>query len=189
MKRILALVLMTILLVTHVAVCAEDVVILESPDLPVSSNNGTIDDLKVGIGVDLGDRIYTPMKIEIADRYNTNASYNHNNSGVENQYVLLWLEALNLSTKEMNFFHDAQVVLVYEGERGTYKFGGFVRQSYGDEPYWAAFKQDEMKTIGPLLKRNYLFGCKVPNFVEENPGEIRMEITTGTDTMTCFIRK
>ena len=187
MKKILPILLTLMLLLSSQAALAEGVVILESPDQPQGAA-GSLDDLKVGVEVDLGDRIYTPKKAEITDSFDGGDWWN---SGDEEQYVCLWLEALNLATKEAQYFSDAKVVLVYEGARGTYKFGGFVRQSYPSAEYSfsAAYAQSEMQSVGVLRRQNYLFACLIPNFVEENPGEIRLEIETDGSVMTCVIRK
>ncbi len=189
MKKAIAL-LMTITLIVCSVPALGEVVILESPDMPKEENTGSLDDLKIGVGVDLGDRIYTPVKMKICDKVNGYYSDYDIKSGLENQVVCLWIEAMNLSTKPMDYFKDATVVLVYEGERGTYKFGGGVMQCYGyDYPDNPQYKPDKFQTIGVLRERNYVFYCIIPNYVEENPGEIRMEITTGGETMTCIIRE
>ncbi len=192
MKKILSMLLILAMLLTStVSVSTEGVNIIESPDIPQDTTSGSLDDLKVDTPVDLGDRIYTPVKIEIRDKYFRNGesafSDRYGNSGSENEFICLWLEALNLSNDKMMYFKDASVVVIYENDRGTYKFGGFTRQCRDD--YEAYYAQDGFQSVGVLLKSTFLFGCTIPNYVVENPGSITMEITTDDTVMTCIIRE
>ena len=189
MKKLITMLLAIMLLMTCAPALGEGVVILESPDMPKEDNSGTLDDLKIGVGVDLGDRIYTPLDIKICNFVRSRSGSDFE-SGNENQIICLWIEALNVSNKPVDFFKDASITVTYEHERGTYKFGGGVRQCSSAEGYRDyPLNYGTPDSIGQLMRRNYFFYCYVPNFVEENPGTITMEITTGGQTMTCVIRK
>lgn len=197
MKKKFALLIVCLLIIWSLPVLGE-VIVIESPDTSSNTISGSLDDLQVGVEVDLGDRIYTPKRIEIADGYYYNGGATvgkrWSNAKSETLYVCLWIEALNLSTKTQDYFANAHVVIVYEGERGTYKFGGDVEQcEEGTDSYVVdrthINSQYNWKKVGVLSRQNYLFKCCIPDFVYENKGEIRMEIETGGATMVCVIRK
>lgn len=181
MKKMMLCFLTLALIMSATFAVAEGPVIIEGPDNKKNDATGRLDDIRAGMDIDLDDRIYMPTETGIYNYFNGVSSHS------DHQYVALFMTVLNLATKEIDCFKSAQVVVVYEGERGTYKFAGSIRQWGGGSGYYN--NQQDFRPIGVLLKRSYVFFGAVPNFVEENPGEIRMEITDGNEIMTCIIRK
>ena len=186
MKRIMVLIAALVLSCTVFSSFAEGVIILSSPDINTSSGNSSPDDMKLGEPIDMGDRIYTPQKYETKDKiWKIGSRYVE--SGSEAEFLTLWIDVLNFSNKEQLFFKDAQVVATYESDRGSYQFGGNICQceeSCGDIYHEA----DYMQPIQPLYNGYYLIYCAVPNFVINNPGELKLEITTGSTKLTYFVR-
>ena len=192
MKRLLAILL--VILCTMSTSYAEGVVILSSPDVNNAPISGSPDDMKPDEPIDLGDRVYTVLEYKTQDYYiSSGLMLNKISSGSEAEYLIIWMEVLNFSNKEQVFFKDADVVITYESERGPYQFGGFVRQAQGfyeyDSKRATDYNQDSLIAIQPLYKGYYMIGCAVPNFVIENPGELKMDITTGNTTLTYYVRK
>ena len=186
MKRIMVLLVALILSCTVFSAFAEGVIILSSPDMNRSSGNSSLDDMKLGEPIDTGDRIYTPQKYETKDMIQTTA-YDYIKSGAEAEFLTLWIDVLNFSNKEQILLHDAQIVATYESDRGAYQFGGNIYQcleSCGPVKYNA----ENMKPIQPLYNGYYLIYCAVPNFVINNAGELKLEITSGTTKLTYFVR-
>ena len=148
-------------------------------------------EMKLGAELDLGDRIYTPVKTEILNKIFGTYKFNsqaHIDSGSSDQYACLWLEALNMSTGNMDFFKDAKVQLIYEGERGTYQYEGHVLLCL-DSDTDKANKSKDFDPAGPLQKQTFLVYAAVPNYVEDHAGEMRMEIESGEVCLVCVIRE
>ena len=182
MKKFLCLLLTFILLLTCAPALAEGVTLLSSPDMQEPEYTGALDDLKIGVGIDLGDRIYTPVKGGFYDGYR-----GMDGSGSQAEYLLLFVDVLNLAALKQSFFKEAQVVVTYTNQRGEYKYGGFVRQSYTNDDYYNKGQKD-FWDIDPLYTANYVFGCALPNFVVNTAGRIVMEITIGDTVMTWVYR-
>ncbi len=176
MKRFLYLLLAALLLFSCSPVLteAEGVIVLSMPDTAEEDPLDLLSDIKIGTAIDLGDRLILPYDEKIV-RANSEA-----------QNIYLYVEVTNLAPQKQLFFKDAQVVVIYTTDRGEYKFGGSVEQGSSSRDFNNAGRVS--KEIEPLYVGCYRFRCIVPNYVIDNPGPIRMEITFGEYTMTWNAR-
>ena len=173
MKKLLCLLFAALLLTACVPALGEGAVVVSSLETKEADPLEMLRDVKIGESIDLGDRLILP--------YDNAVDWNNS----ETQNISLYVEVTNLATKKQLFFKDAQVVVTYTTERGEYKFDGFVRTGSSRT---STFSGTALKEIDPLFLGHYCFRCTVPNYVMDNPGSIKMEITFGDYTMTWIAR-
>ena len=187
MKKLLCMLLTLVLMVPSVSAMASEVIMISSPDTKDSEYPGTIDDLKIGVGVDMGDRVYMPFDGRVDERYNIGGYPYWVESGDEAEYLLLYLDIINMAPTKQMFLKEAKVVVTYTNSRGDYKFAGFVRQGGSNHDNYR-IEQKDFTEIDPLYNGYYLCGCAIPNFVVNSEGRIKMEITVGDTVVTWVYR-
>ena len=190
MKKYFAWLVLALMLCSTASVSLSEVIVLSSPDMNADQVTGSIDDMKLGKDIDLGDRVYTPQKYETRNVLDSrwDGKTERIESGKDSDLLVLWIDVLNYSQKEQTYFKDATVVVTFQSGRGAYQFGGSIRQldaSCSTEPY----NKQYVWAIQPLYVGYYLVYCPVPNYVIDNSGELKMEITTDETTLTYYIRK
>ena len=182
MKKALSLLLVLAMLLPLCAL--GEVIVISSPDMKEPVYKGTIDNILIGEGIDLGDRILMPFKSGIVDRL---PSWDLA-SGANAEYVYLWIDVTNMASQKQYFFKEAVVTVTYTNSRGDYVFGGNVRQSNNDSDFYRGVDQTAFFEIAPLYLGHYMFYCAVPNYVKETEGPIVMKIQIGETVMTHVIR-
>ena len=191
MKKLFAFLLTLALVLGAVSSLAEEVTVLSSPDMEMPVYDGTLDNMIIGKGIDLGDRIYLPANGEIVDCvYHDPASKPYRfktDSGKDAEFVLFELDVTNMSPETQMYFRECEVTVTYTNERGEYVYGGAVRQ--GTELGAYPNDQEHFTSIDPLYHGYYAFYCLVPNFVRDTAGRIVMNITVGDTVMTYVARE
>lgn len=187
MKKVVAsLLAIVFLLAVHLSL-AEGVVILSSPDTQYTAVESSLDDMTLNSKVDLGNRIYTLYKADIQDKIAYSGSSDLE-SDEKSDIVAVWIQVFNFSNESQIYFKDAKVVVTYESERGPFQFGGGVIQNTSSDNYrWE--KPEYFYEIDPLYDGYYVFYCYIPNYAANNPGELKMDITTGQETITYYFRR
>ena len=188
MKKALALILVLTLICGMTTATAEVVLLSEPGNGTSAGNTGSLEDMKVGETYDLDDRTYTIVLQKTLDYVDSTWTYLEGKSSSESEWLVLWIDVLNFTNQSQTYFKDAEISVTYEGERGTYVFGGNIFQAKKSQG-WPNNQQDDFNSIPQLQKGYYVARCAVPNYVIENPGELRMDITTGGITLTYYFRK
>ena len=204
MKKVVLILLVLSLLFCHFAVIAEDmgVQVIGGPNTetePVS-----LDDVKLDVEVEIdGYGAIKPITFFIDDWFYV-IDEKEFRSGQEADYILLYLDILNTTTKEMDYRANADVKVIFDD---VYEYGGWSYQidyDYNNGNYWTdnnhpnySGKQNQLYglspskafAIKPMYKGHYVFGCTLPNAILESKKPLRMVITIDGNEITYNIRK
>ncbi len=214
MKRILSTLLVLSMLLSYSAAMAElGVQIIGGPDM--ESEPVSLDDVKVGDVVDIDGYATIEFKeYVVKDKLGyyfagKNAPYgNYPNyyyqSGSDAEFIALFVDLTNLSTKDKNFLTECEVQVIFDDK---YIYGGWAfQQNYNNNSAngWydnetGADRNEQNKkwvidssdvfAVGQMYTGHYVFGCTLPNAVINSKKPLRMVITLDGNEITYNIRK
>ena len=106
MKKFFAWLVLALMLCSTASVSLSEVIVLSSPDMNADQVTGSIDDMKLGKDIDLGDRVYTPQKYETRNVLDSrwDGKTERIESGKDSDLLVLWIDVLNYSQKEQTYF-------------------------------------------------------------------------------------
>ena len=153
----------------------------------------SLDDFKLNVPVEIENYgTLTGLSCDFADSfkhyndahyYNTTSTFN---SGTEAQYILLKMDIFNGTLSKMNYLKACNVTVYYNED---FKFSGFCYQYNYDHSDKIVLKQENIFDINPLYVGHYLFGCTVPNVVQEQDAPLKIVIELDGNEITYNIRK
>lgn len=145
----------------------------------------SLDDFKLNVPVEIENYgTLTGISCDFVD-YITNTRINNYNSGPEAQYLVLKMNILNMTLSKMNYLKACNVTVYYDE---VYEFKGFCYQFKDREATWVLESSDNFD-IDPLYVGYYLFGCTVPNIVEEEDAPLKIVIELDGHEITYNVRK
>lgn len=115
-------------------------------------------------------------------------------SGVEAEYVVVYLDVVNTGLKAHDFLAEASssstpaVKVVYK-DVYEYEGAGYQVNQDWDEDGLIGLNPDLDFPIEPMYVGHYMFVCKLPNAVVERKDSLSMIFTMDENEFTYFIRK
>jgi len=199
MKRVLAMLLVFLMLLTTSAMAAGmGVQIIGGPE--VETEPVSLDDVKLDVEVEIdGYGIITPTGFSFADMLRTymkGDSYNWKDfsSGAEAEYALFNVDILNTTLKNKEYLASCEVKVIYDD---VYEYAGWAYQYNWNNadrgsnmsPKTSPIQPEDNFAIDPMYEGHYLFGCTLPNAVVNSKAPLKMIITIDGNEITYNIRK